>query len=131
MISAAPRAPVGRRAEELARAYLEARGLRTLTRNYRCPPGEVDLVMRDDTVTVFVEVRYRRRTDFGSGAESVDARKRRRLAAAALHYLQRHPEAARGPSRFDVVSLSGTAPGADPRSGRGPEILWIRDAFET
>lgn len=112
----------GRRAEALACDYLEARGLRLLTRNYRCPRGEIDLVMRDGPTTVFVEVRYRRRDDFGSGADSVDARKRTRLAASALHYLQRHREAARGPSRLDVVSMSGPP--------RAPRILWIPNAFE-
>ncbi|HEB81112.1 MAG TPA: YraN family protein [Chromatiales bacterium] len=112
----------GRRAEALARDYLEARGLRLLTHNYRCLRGEIDLVMRDGATTVFVEVRYRRRDDFGTGADSVDARKRARLAASALHYLQRHREAARGPSRFDVVSMSGPP--------QAPQIRWIPNAFE-
>jgi len=121
-VNAAPRTQTGRRAESLACGFLQGHGLRLLARNYRCRCGEVDLVMSDGDTTVFVEVRYRRHAGFGSGAESVDARKRRRLTAAALHYLQRHGEAAQGPSRFDVVSMSGPP--------QAPGIDWIRNAFE-
>jgi len=112
----------GKQAEDLACRYLADRGLRLLERNYRCPRGEIDLIMQHDDSTVFVEVRFRSRSHFGSGVESVDRRKQARLAATALHYLQRNRRAARGPSRFDVVSVSRC-----PESG---DVCWIRNAFE-
>jgi putative endonuclease len=111
----------GRDAEERACRLLQARGLTLITRNYRCRHGEIDLVMRDSAATVFVEVRYRGNRRFAGGAESVDHRKRARLIAAALHYLQRHPEAAARPARFDVIAA---APGSGEDS-----LQWIRDAF--
>lgn len=101
----------------MAKAHLEARGLRLVQRNYRCPRGEIDLIMREGEMLVFVEVRYRRGTRFGSGAESVDRRKQARLIAAATDYLQRHGRGA--PARFDVVAI-----GAEP-----PILNWIADAF--
>ncbi|NIR58207.1 MAG: YraN family protein [Gammaproteobacteria bacterium] len=111
----------GRRFEALARAYLERHGLRHVTSNFRSSRGELDLVMRDGPVVVFVEVRYRRDARFGSAAESVDPRKQARLVAAAEHYLQRRGDpAARG--RFDVVAISGTPPTL--------AFEWIRDAFQ-
>ncbi len=107
----------GNAAEEQARHHLERQGLRLITRNFRAAGGEVDLVMRDGAHLVFVEVRYRRNAHYGSGAESVNTRKQSKLVNAALYYLQRHPEHARQPTRFDVVSLSEAG------------IEWIRNAF--
>lgn len=106
----------GAQAEDRARAHLERAGLRLLTRNYRCPRGEIDLVMADGDTLVFVEVRFRASRAFGGAAASVDARKRARLVAAAQHYLLAHP--ADRPCRFDVVAADGEA-----------AIEWLRDAF--
>lgn len=73
--------------------------------------------MRDGGVLVFVEVRYRRSRRFGGPAETVDARKQRRLLAAAADYLQKNPSVL--PCRFDVVAISG---GQD-------RIEWLKHAF--
>lgn len=113
----------GRDAESLACRHLQARGLRLIERNYRSRPGEIDLIMEDAGSLVFVEVRYRRQTRFGSGAESVDRHKQARIAACAQVYLQTHPGMAARPCRFDVVSISGEE--VDPC------IEWIQDAFST
>ena len=109
----------GAEAESLACAHLQRAGLTLVSRNYRCPPGEIDLVMDDGGTLVFVEVRYRRSSRHGSPAETVDARKRARLTAAAQHYLLRH--AYDGRCRFDVVAVSGALP---------PHLEWLRDAFD-
>lgn len=113
------RQQTGVRAEETACRYLCRKGLRLLTRNFRCRGGEIDLIMRDGDSLVFVEVRYRRHARYGSGAESVDRRKRERIILCAQLYLQRHPAEQRRPARFDVVSL-------DADNG----IDWIPDAFQ-
>jgi len=76
---------------------------------------------RGGVVVVFVEVRYRGTRDFGGGAMSVDARKRRRLVRAAQLFLLSHRQYANAPCRFDVVDASG-----DPDA---PVLHWIRDAF--
>lgn len=112
----------GREAESLACDYLQRRGLSLLQRNYRSRHGEIDLIMHGKDSLVFVEVRYRRQAHFGSGAESVDRRKQSRIAACAQHYLQRHPQAAARPCRFDVVAISGAGTGT-------PAIEWIQNAF--
>jgi putative endonuclease len=101
----------------LARSYLEAQGLRFVTRNYRCRRGELDLVMLAANILVFVEVRFRASPRFGTPAETVHLAKQRRLSAAAGDYLQRHPTNL--PCRFDVVALSG-----------GGRIEWIQHAFD-
>ncbi|MGQ0657034.1 MAG: YraN family protein [Chromatiales bacterium] len=109
-------------AEEVAAAQLQQSGLTLLARNYRCRGGELDLVMRERELLVFVEVRFRGREDYGSPAESVDARKQRRLILSARHYLQTHPQSAQCDSRFDVVLVGGDR--------RQPTVEWIRNAFE-
>lgn len=107
----------GAQAEALACAHLEQAGLTLVTRNYRCPQGEIDLVMNEREVLVFVEVRYRRSSAFGTPAETVDRRKQARLRAAAGHYLIKH--AVDCVCRFDVVAISGDL----------LRVEWLRDAF--
>ena len=113
----------GERYEALACAHLRAAGLSLLARNFQTRFGELDLVMRDDDVLVFVEVRYRARDGFGGGAESITAGKRRKLTTAAQQFLQANPKLAALPCRFDVVSMSG--------NDDAPAIEWLRNAFDT
>jgi putative endonuclease len=112
---------VGARAEEAARRFLEARGLVVLACNYRCRMGELDLVLLDEAAVVVAEVRYRARPDPVAPAASVTFRKRRRLARAAAHFLQRHARFRDHAVRFDVLALTG--PLDDPR------CEWLRGAF--
>jgi len=117
-----PATPPGRRgeqAEALAAAWLERKGLVLVTRNFRTRRGEIDLVMRDGDVYVFVEVRLRAPSSFGGAAASITATKRARLVAAAeawLAQLGREP-----PCRFDAVLLDGLDPS---------RIAWERDILE-
>ncbi len=108
----------GRDAEHQALQHLQSRGLTLLQCNYRSRLGEIDLIMQDRDSVVFIEVRYRRQSRFGSAAESVDRRKQSRIIACAQHYLQTHPQTARLCCRFDVVTLSGN-----------DSLDWIRNAF--
>jgi len=107
----------GKLAEALAADYLQHRGLRLITRNYSCRLGEIDLILADGPVLVFVEVRLRRNPDYGGAAASITAAKRQRILRAARHYLSGKPEPA---CRFDVVLLDALA--AD-------HVEWIKDAF--
>ena len=96
--------------------------MRLLARNYRTRRGEIDLIMQDGTVIVFIEVRSRAHTRFMDPAASVDARKRARLVLAGQSYLQKAGLLDSARCRFDVVSVTGNA---DDR-----KIEWIRSAFE-
>jgi putative endonuclease len=115
-----PKQRDGDAAEAAAERHLVAAGCRVLARNARYPEGELDLVVLDRDVVVFVEVRLRRSERFGGALASIDRFKQKRLARAAQHWLAgRYGE--RWPAcRFDVVTVdaSGT-------------IDWIRDAFAT
>ena len=102
----------------MAVAFLEARGLSILERNYRCRLGEIDLVARDGATTVFVEVRRRKSAAFGGAAGSITAAKRLKLLKAARHYISRLRTAPA--CRFDALLIEG-----EP-----PRIEWIRNAFQ-
>jgi putative endonuclease len=108
----------GEEAEELAARFLAGEGLEVVARNYRTRLGEVDLVARDGATLVFVEVRLRSWDAFGGAAGSVDARKQRRIVAAARHYLARLR--AEPACRFDVITIQG----------RAGSPSWIRGAFD-
>ena len=111
----------GRKAEDVACAHLLQAGLALTTRNYRSPFGEIDLVMQERDTLVFVEVRYRSSDDFGTPAETVDARKQARLRATAEHYLQNTPRASKKACRFDIVALTG--------NGEGGDFRWLQNVF--
>jgi putative endonuclease len=114
------RRAAGTDAENLAAAFLARHGLRIVERNWRRRCGEIDLVARDGDVLVFVEVRLRRRGDFGGAAASITAAKRARLVAAAEQYLAGLP---RTPAcRIDAVLLDAL----DAR-----RIEWLRDVVAT
>ena len=113
------RARRGAAVEAAAERHLCAAGLQILDRYVHYRGGELDRVMLDGPVLVFVEVRYRAGNRFGDGALSVDARKQQRLLLAAQSYLQDHPVFADHACRFDVVHASG-----EP-----PQLQWVRDAF--
>lgn len=116
-----PTQMTGSRSEDRAAAWLQERGLHILERNLLCRAGEIDLVARDGTVLVFVEVRYRGSASHGGAAASVNRRKQRRLVRAARYFLprlvQRHFAGRQPPCRFDVVCEQGAT------------LHWIRQAF--
>lgn len=103
-----PRGRLGQWGENQARLHLEARGYTILAANYRCRWGEVDLVAEQGGELVFVEVKTRRGSDFGTPEESITPAKAQRLTATAQDYLQTqtHTEAtANTPWRIDLISL--------------------------
>jgi len=105
----------GAAAEAQAAEFLAKQGLRLIERNFRVRGGEIDLICRDGATVVFVEVRLRRRADFGGAAASITSVKRSRLIMAARHWLARHGHECA--CRFDCVLMDGD------------HIEWLRDAF--
>ncbi len=103
--SSDPRALVGTLGEEAAlRLYVE-RGFRPVARNWRCPLGELDLVVERGDLLVFCEVKTRRGSAFGGGFDAVTRAKRRTLRRLAEAFLQ-STRASPGRVRFDVASVA-------------------------
>jgi len=118
----APHLAAGQRTEDQALDLLRRAGLKLVERNYRCPQGELDLVMSDGEALVMVEVRYRRERGFGSAAETIGMRKQDKLLSAAQHFLQQDARYRRRPLRFDVVAVTENSDGTS-------QTEWIKDAF--
>jgi putative endonuclease len=112
----------GKHWELVAERWLRRHDVKVIERNFNCRTGEIDLVVRDGSDIAFVEVKYRSRTGFGSGADHVTQTKQRRIVSAARRYVHYHRHAASQVFRFDVVSIRD-APG-------GVQIQWIKSAFE-
>ena len=113
-----PKQRAGDVAESAAARHLIAHGCVLVARNARYPEGELDLIMRERDVLVFVEVRMRSSRAYGGPAGSVDRFKQKRLLRAAQHWLLQHCGERWPACRFDVVSVDGDG-----------TIEWIRDAF--
>ncbi len=118
----ADRAKLGRWGEKRCERFLKARSFKTLTRNFFCKTGELDLVMVDaDGVIVFVEVKTRADEEFSPVEAAITLRKKRRMTRAARYFLAVHEMQDR-PCRFDVVTI------VLGRSGR-PVIRHYETAF--
>lgn len=119
--NALARQEVGNAAENLACEYLQAQGLRLITRNFSCKMGEIDLIMAQDNTVVFVEVRARTKKDGYDPIESITYHKQQRLFKTASFFLQKKGWLDAHPCRFDVIGIT--------YSMGQPEIRWIKHAF--
>jgi putative endonuclease len=99
------RAALGLAGESAALQHYLARGFRLVARNWRCPAGEIDLIVQRGDVLVICEVKTRRGAALGGGYEAVTAVKQRKLRRLAERFLLEHRSRASS-VRFDVASVS-------------------------
>jgi putative endonuclease len=99
------RRALGTRGEELVAGWYEARGYRVLDRNWRCPRGELDIVVGRDALVVFCEVKTRTSDVFGVPAEAVTRTKQARLRKLGAQWLEQAGGRAAREIRFDVASV--------------------------
>jgi putative endonuclease len=112
---------LGKEGERIAEQYLKRKGYKLVERNYRCAAGEVDLIVLDRRVIVFVEVKTRTGHGFGTPLEAVQPRKQRKMMRAAQFFLSQKKLHQRD-ARFDVVGISWP--------GQEPMVEHIENAFE-
>ena len=90
--------------EDLAAEYLLRQGFTIIERNFHFQHGEIDIIAKELSELVFVEVKYRTTKAFGLPEESVDEKKQELLRRTAEGYMQQ-----RGlhniECRFDVVAI--------------------------
>ncbi len=111
---------IGDRGEALAKVFLEQQQFRIVAQNWRAGRAEIDLIAWEGDVLVFVEVKARSSTHYGTPECFVSARKQRLLAGAATQYMV--SIAYEWEIRFDIVSV--IFQGKDAH-----RINHIRDAF--
>lgn len=111
---------LGKWGESIAAGFLVDKGYSLVMTNFRCPEGEIDLVMQKDDDLVFVEVKTRKNDEFGLPEDAVNDEKLDHLEAAVGYYLQLHPEFENN-WRLDVISVLGSP------SGKTPIINWFEN----
>jgi len=112
---------IGQTWEKAAESFLQLRGLKPRERNFFSRWGEIDLIMEDREHLVFIEVKYRRNSDYGHALEMLGRTKQQRLIRAARYYLTRNPKYQQRPCRFDFVAIQGEQD--------NPDFHWIKNAF--
>ena len=109
----------GRSAEQVAAAYLRARGYHIWKSNWRSGKKELDLVAIHRGELVVVEVKSRVGNQVNLPSEVVHPGKQRNIIRAAEAFIRYHN--CRRPTRFDVIAVIYDA--------RGVEIEHIENAF--
>jgi putative endonuclease len=94
----------GRWAERAASVWLRLKGYRILTRGYRTPAGEIDLIARKGRLVIFVEVKAR--ADLDSAQAAIGRRQRQRIRQAAAIFLQRNSKLSTCDCRFDAILIT-------------------------
>ena len=115
------RLTLGAWGEDRAADYLCQQGMKIIERNFRTPVGEIDIIAGNRKFLVFVEVKTRRSTAFGTPQEAVGARKQRQIIRTAHWYLQNNKNLRLQP-RFDVIAILC-------QSDAAVEVTHIQDAF--
>ena len=114
---------IGKVAEDVASTYLINQGLTFVTKNFHSRQGEIDLIMRDQSTLVFIEVKYRKNSNFGGAIAAIPYSKQQKIHKCASFYLHSAGlNEYNTPCRFDVMTLQGdlTAQLA---------ITWLKNAF--
>lgn len=115
------RQQVGQKGEEAAHEYLKGQGYSIVETNYRCKLGEIDIIARDGSTVVIVEVRTKTGLTFGRPEESITREKARKLHLLALQYLQSHYHREIS-SRIDLVAVM-----VDRSSGKVKNLKHIKN----
>ncbi len=90
--------------EKIAREHLIGLGYQVRETNFRCREGEIDIIAEKEGCLIFVEVRTKASSSFGTPEESITASKGKRLISVANTYLETHSDLP--PSwRIDVVAV--------------------------
>lgn len=110
---------IGKKAEKLAEKHLQKNGLKLIERNFYSRMGEIDLIMQDGEVLVFVEVRSRKSRTYGGSLASITVQKQQKIIKTAYNYLQKKQLFDKHPFRFDVVGIDGES----------SQIQWLKHAF--
>lgn len=96
----------GHKAEVAAKVYLEMRGYKIVEQNWRRPRAEIDIIAMKDEVMHFVEVKYRRSDDQGSGLDAITPTKLKQMQRAAWLYVDETKW--RGEYMLSAIELAGS-----------------------
>lgn len=113
----------GKQYENQAREYLVQRGLTLLNQNYHCRFGEIDLIMLQQGVLCFIEVKFRANMGFGGAASAIPLQKQKKIVKTALFFIAQNKRLAQHAMRFDAFLIQRRA------SNQNHNVNWIQNAF--
>ena len=93
----------GNRAEMIAALFLMAKGYRILSRRYKTPVGEIDLIAARGRRLAFVEVKARAQE--AEALRAISSKQQKRIKGAASHWLARQRGASFDEIGFDVIAV--------------------------
>ena len=108
--------------EGLAKEYLLEHGLLLLNANYQCRFGEIDLIILQQEVLCFIEVKFRSSLAFGGAASAIPVQKQKKIVKSAQFYLSVHKRLAQHAMRFDALLIQQQA-------SKDYQLNWIQNAF--
>lgn len=110
---------LGKKYETLACDYLKKNDYEIIKQNYQCKIGEIDIIARDnkDKYLCFIEVKFRKTTDFGRAIEAVDKRKQNKIIKTSKMYLLQNDISFDQAIRYDVICFDNE------------ELTYIKNAF--
>jgi putative endonuclease len=111
----------GKKGEKIAADFLKKNGYRIIDKNFRCPLGEIDIVAREKSTIVFVEVKTRKSSELGYPEQAVGIKKQKKMSQLALWFMQKKKIIDVG-ARFDVVAITMLS--------SGNEIKLFKNAFD-
>ena len=95
----------GRQFEKVAIKFLKKKKYKILEKNYVSPIGEIDIIAKENSCIVFIEVKYRASDIYGLPREAVNASKQRKIRQTAISYLKFNNLYEKVDVRFDVVDI--------------------------
>jgi putative endonuclease len=111
--------------ENQARSYLAQHGLVLLKQNYHCRFGEIDLIMLQQEVVCFIEVKFRNSMRFGGAVSSISAQKQKKIVKTALFFIAQNEKLKHHSIRFDALLIQQRP------DSKSTDINWIQNAFYT
>lgn len=95
---------LARLGEHKALEFLKNKGYKILSQNFRSRVGEIDIICQDKDTVVFVEVKTRVSSDYGTPEEAVTPWKIQSIIKTAQYFMMLHPKLPEL-MRIDVISL--------------------------
>ena len=109
--------------ENQAKNYLVQHGLVLLKQNYHCRFGEIDLIMLQQDVVSFIEVKFRNSMAYGGAASSISTQKQKKIVKTALFFIAQNEKFKQHSIRFDALLIQQQA------DSKNADINWIQNAF--
>lgn len=99
---------IGNLYEDIAADYLKDNGFEILERNYKCKIGEIDIIALKDNIIRFIEIKYRKNSDYGYPIQAISKKKQIKIMKTAQWFIAERKISEDFGCSFDVISIQGS-----------------------